>query len=229
MTAQKQAHLAGVFYFSVVVTGLFSLMYVGSQLRVPDNAAATLQNIRAHEGLFRASIASLVVNQIATLLLTLSLFKLLEGVNRTIAQLMVAFSVLGIPITLSALGYRLDVLTLISGADYLSALTPAQIVERASLSLNAYSNRILIAETFWGLWLLPLGYLIFKSGFLPKILGVLLMLGCFSYLITVFGDILFVDYDKMLLAKYIMLPASIGEIGTCFWLLIFGAQRKIFS
>ncbi len=90
------------------------------------------------------------------------------------------------------------------------------------LSLDAYRNGLLVSEIFWGLWLLPFGYLVFKSGFLPRILGILLMMGCFGYLIDFFGSALFPGYAASILASYATLPASLGEIGTCLWLLIVG-------
>ena len=85
----------------------------------------------------------------------------------------------------------------------------------------------LISQVFWGLWLFPFGLLIFKSGFLPKILGVLLMLGCISYLFDSFGRVLFSNYYEIVNTNLILLPASIGEIGTCLWLLIMGARERV--
>jgi hypothetical protein len=83
-----------------------------------------------------------------------------------------------------------------------------------------------IVHIFSGLWLFPFGYLVFKSSFLPKFLGVLLMLGCFGYLINFLGNTLIPDYSTLGISSYIRLPASIGEIGTCLWLLIMGAKDK---
>ncbi len=90
--------------------------------------------------------------------------------------------------------------------------------------MDAYDNRVFVSEIFWGLWLLPFGYLVFKSGFLPKTLGVLLMLGCFSYLIDFFGRLLFPHHA---VPGFVMLPASLGEIGICLWLTIMGARKEV--
>jgi hypothetical protein len=87
-----------------------------------------------------------------------------------------------------------------------------------------YNNGIEISQIFWGLWLLPFGYLVYKSGFLPKLLGVLLMLGCFGYLITFFGGFLFPNYLKTTFSDIVSIPASVGEIGICLWLLIMGTN-----
>ncbi len=94
------------------------------------------------------------------------------------------------------------------------------------LYLDQYGNGMRIVHIFSGLWLFPFGYLVFKSGFLPKILGVLLMLGCFGYLINFVGHTLILTYSKIGISTYIGLPASLGEIGTCLWLLIMGAKIK---
>jgi hypothetical protein len=83
------------------------------------------------------------------------------------------------------------------------------------LSLEAYGNGLLVSEIFWGLWLLPFGYLVFKSGFLPRVLGVLLMIGCFGYLIDFSGQVLFPGYTQTPLAHFVRLPGSIGELGIC--------------
>jgi hypothetical protein len=91
-------------------------------------------------------------------------------------------------------------------------------------ALTTYNHGILLVALFWGLWLLPFGYLVYRSGFLPKILGILLMLGCVGYLINLVGQTLLPHYSQLGISKYISLPASIGEIGTCLWLLIVGVK-----
>jgi hypothetical protein len=78
---------------------------------------------------------------------------------------------------------------------------------------------------FWGLWLFPFGYLVIKSGFLPKILGVLMMIGCFGYLITILGNTLIPNCRDLGITSYVLLPGSLGELGTCLWPLIMGAKE----
>jgi Domain of unknown function (DUF4386) len=227
MSTQQKAHLAGFIYFIVAVTGMFSLAYVPSVVSIPvaslADAAAALAKISTHQTLYKAGIASSIICYVATLMTALALLQLLHAVNRNAAVLMVAFAASGVPIALGALGYKLDLLTLIAGP-----LVGEARAAQAFIALKAYSHQMIMAETFWGLWLLPMGYLVFKSGFLPKILGVFLMVGCFSYLLEIFGPLLFAGYAGSLLEKFVLLPASIGELGICFWLLIFGARRKLF-
>jgi hypothetical protein len=91
--------------------------------------------------------------------------------------------------------------------------------------LKQYDHGIMIVQIFWGLWLLPLGYLIFKSGIMPKLLGVLLMLGCLGYLVNFVGQFLIPGYSDTGISSIVSLPAGLGEIGTCLWLLVKGAKE----
>ncbi|MHB8911890.1 MAG: DUF4386 domain-containing protein [Lysobacter sp.] len=220
----KIARTAGLLYLLVVVTGLFSLLYVPSQLTVRGDALATVNNIVASEPLFRLGIASWMINQTAFLLLPFVLYRLLHRVNKNAAVLMVVFAVVSVPISMVGIVHRLDVLTLLSGAGYLETFTAGQLHAKVMLSLNAYGNGILVATIFWGLWLLPFGYLVFKSGFLPRILGMLLMVGCFGILIDVFGRMLFPGYTATAVSNFVELPSAFGEIGICLWLLISGVR-----
>src|SRR5688572_30299006 len=101
-----------------------------------------------------------------------------------------ALAVVSVPIALVSLVNRLDTLSLLADAYYATTYTPGHLQATATLSLDSYRNGVLVAKLFWGLWLLPFGYLVLRSGFLPKILGILLMLGCFGYTIDVFGELL---------------------------------------
>ena len=220
------AHVAGLLYLIVVVTGIVNLMYVPSQLQVPGDAAATVSNILASKSLFGLGIAAGVVCYTAFMLLPLVLYRLLGGIDRNVAVLMVALAVVSVPISLLNLSHKLDVLTLLGDADYLQAFTAAQLQTQVMLALDAYRNGALISEVFWGLWLLPFGYLVFKSGFIPRVLGILLMLGCFGYLINISARMLFPGYAETAIASIVSLPSALGEIGTCLWLLIAGIRKR---
>jgi len=224
---KKTARMAGLVYLFVVLTGLISLAYVPSQLIVWGDAATTVSNIVASEFLFRIGIVSGLFCYIGFMLLPLILYKLLQQVNKTHATLMVIFALIGVPISYFNLIAKFDVLTLLSGADYLNVFETAQLNAQVMLLLKSYNNGIMVVQLFWGLWLFPFGYLVFKSGFLPKFLGVLLMMGCFGYVINFLGYSLFPDsYRGSIIAENATLPAHIGEIGTCLWLLIMGAKEK---
>lgn len=221
----KTARTAGLAYLVVVLTGIFSLAYVPSQLTVAGDAAATIARIQAGEMLFRLGIVAGWVCYLAFLLLPLVLYRLLSPVSKTPAVVMVALAVVSVPISLINLLNKQEVLTLLSGASYLQAFDAAELQARVMLALAAYSNGLLVSKIFWGLWLLPFGYLVFRSGFLPKLLGLLLMAGCFGYLIDVTGRMLVPGFTEMAIARFVTLPAALGEIGTCLWLLVFGARE----
>ena len=218
----KISKLAGALYLVVVVTGIFSLMYVPSQITVSGDTHATMDNIVAHDSLFRAGIAAFLLKQVAFLLLPLVLFKLLRPVNHNIAVLMVALAVVSVPIALVSLVNRLDALDILNGY-FGQALAPAELQSQAMLSLNAYGNGLLVTTLFWGLWLLPFGYLVIRSGLLPKILGVFLVLGGIGYVAQVFWQILVPNTS---FPDIVLLPAAVGEIGICLWLLVVGVRKR---
>jgi hypothetical protein len=222
----RTARTAGLLYLVTVVTGLFSLIYVPSQISAHGDASATVNNIVAFESLFRLGIAAGSIGYVAFLLLPLVLYKLLSPVNRDIAVLMVALAVACVPIYFVAIANQLDILSLLNDDRYKQVFTSAHLHAKVMLLRDAYFNRVLISEIFWGLWLLPFGYLVFKSNFLPKILGVVLMVGCFSYIITFFSQLLF---PHITISGLVMLPASFGEIGICLWLLILGVRKPTHS
>jgi hypothetical protein len=223
---QKTARLAGFIYLIVVLSGIFHLMYVPGQLLVWDDAAATVNNIIASETLFRLGILGGLICYTAFLLLPLALYQLLSPVNKTQALLMVIFAVVSVPISFLNMDHKFAVLRLISKAGYLKGLAADQLQAQVLLQLQLYNNGNQIASIFWGLWLLPLGYLIFKSGFLPKILGILLMAGCFGYLLDFVGDLLMPGYGKSGISTFVTMPGSLGEIGTCLWLLLVGIKAR---
>lgn len=225
VSRRSLARTAGILYLIVVLTGTFSIGYVPSQLFVRGDAAATVANIVAQETLYRQGIVAGFVCYAAFLLLPLALYRLLHPVDKRAAVLMVALAAVSVPLAFVNLGHRLDVLTLLDGADHLHAFTTGQINAMVMLSLDAYRNGILVSEIFWGLWLLPFGYLVFKSGLLPRILGVLLMVGCFGYLMDVVATLLFPALSESAVGGMLTLPAAIGEISTCLWLLIVGARE----
>ena len=223
---KKTARIAGLLYLVVVLTGIFSLGYVPSKLIVGDNSSATFHKIVSSESLFRFGIVSGLICYSFFLFLPLVLYKLLKPVNEIYAKLMVLLAVVSVPISFINIQNQFAVLSLISGSNYLNVFSNDQLQAQVLFYLNQYENGILIVSIFWGLWLFPFGYLVFKSGFLPKILGILLMLGCFGYLINFWGHSLIHNYSKIGISFYVSLPASLGEIGTCLWLLIMGAKDK---
>lgn len=227
MSNRKKARIAGLLYLGVVLTGLFSLMYVPSKLIVWDNAAMTYATIAANEALFRLGIVSGLTCYLFFLFLAFSLYSLLKPVDERYALFMVVLAIISVPIFFVNVQHEFTVLSLMSGESYLHIFTKEQLQTQVMLHLNQYDNGLSIVHIFSGLWLFPFGWLVVKSGFLPKILGIFLMLGCFGYLINFLGYALWPNYSQVGIASYVSLPASIGEIGSCLWLLIVGAKETM--
>ena len=218
------ARVAGLLYLVVVLAGIFSIAYVPAQTQVAGDAAATVAKIASHEGLFRLGIAAGLVCYTAFLLLPLALYRLLSPHGRTAATLMVALAVASVPLSFVNLQHKLDVLSLLGNAPHLRAFAPEAVEAQVMLALQAYSNGLLVSKLFWGLWLLPFGWLVFHSRQLPRLLGVLLMLGCVGYVADVFARLLVPGFAESTAAGLLPLPATLGEIGTCLWLVVMGVR-----
>jgi hypothetical protein len=226
MTSNKKtARIAGLIYLGVVLTGLFSLMYVPSKIIVWDNATSTFNTISSNQNLFRLGIVSGLACYTFFLFLPMVLYKLLKPVNDSYAKLMVILAILSVPIYFINVQNEFTILSLVSSSNHLKGFTSEQIKSMVILYLDQYENGMRIVHIFSGLWLFPFGYLVFKSGFLPKFLGILLMLGCFGYLTNFIGNTLVSNYSEMGVGSYLQLPASMGEIGICLWLLIIGIKN----
>jgi hypothetical protein len=213
------ARLAGILYLLLIPFSAFGLLYVPSKLIVPGDAATTASNIVAAEALFRSAIVSHLIGQTIFILLPLVLYKLLKPVNKNHAVLMVVLVLVSVPITFINELNHFAALILLSGADYLSVFSVDQLHAQMMLFLELHEHGITIALIFWGLWLFPLGYLVFKSGFLPKILGVLLMIGCIGYLIDALTTMLFSDFD-MTVSQF----TFVGELLFPLWLVFKGVN-----
>jgi hypothetical protein len=155
----------------------------------------------------------------------MAFYRLFRDVNRVAAILMVAFAFMSIPISLAAVGNELDVLSLIGGEPPLQAVSLADRQAMVMGSLTAYDNGMFAAQLFWGLWLLPLGFLIWQSRLMPRVFGLLLLLGGIGYLIQEVGGVLSSSFGQTLLSQLATLPAAAGEIGSGVWLLLRGIRQ----
>lgn len=227
MGKNKTSRIAGLLYLVVVITGIFSLAYVPKQLFVWDNPAQTYENMVAHESLFRASIASSAVCYIAFIFLPIVLFQLLKTVDKFWAGVMAVLAIVSVPVSFSNLLNKYHILSLLESARQGANTADLPALQQQTMQyLTQYDHGILLATIFWGLWLLPFGYLVYKSGFLPKILGVLLMLGCLGYVVNFFGNTLFANYGDLGVSSYFGMLPSIGEISACLWLVLIGAKEN---
>ena len=221
---KKTARVAGILYIIMDVFMIFGGMYVDSKIYVPGDAMATVSNILASEWLFRLGFVSNLVGLILQLFLVHVLYELFKSVDRGQARLMVILVVAGVSVAfLNNLNLYAPIL-LLSGAGHLSVFNPAQLQTLAMVFLDIFNHGVIIAEIFWGLWLIPLGILVYKSGFIPKALGVLLIVGCFGQLLSFLSTFLFPDYNAILIP--IAQTAMIGELPIFLWLLIKGVKDQ---
>ena len=222
------ARLTGLLLLMLVVVGPFSQLYVPSTLIVPGDATATADNIRASESLFLSGIVGQSVVFLTEIVLTVLLYVLLRPASRTIS-LVAAFARLALAIIqgINLLPYFIALL-LLSGAGYLTVFEPDQLDALVLLFLNAHGYGVLIWQLFFGFHLFVLGYLIFKSGYFPRILGVLMVVGALGYLIDGYGNILFPNYAEIF-GVIVGVTAVIGELPFFLWLLIKGVNVQRYN
>ena len=219
---KNPGRFAGLLYLFMSIIGFFALGYVPNKLIVHANTAATSSNISAHEALFRLGIASELIGQAGFIFVALALYDLLKGVNRRHASLMVTLIVVSIPIAFVNELNSIAALILVRGADFLSIFEKSQRDALAMLFLNLHHHGFVVAEIFWGLWLFPLGLLVYRSRFLPRFLGVWLALAGCAWIILSLTGILVPQYqDKV---DTYSQPAFFGEIAFMLWLAIKGAK-----
>ncbi len=222
LSQRKAARVAGLLYLIVIVAGISAEFFVRQRLIVPGDAAATANNIMANELLFRLGFVSDIIMITSFLLLPLAFYVLLKPVNKNLASLMVIFVLASVPISfINMLNYFAPLL-LLSGAEYLTVFEAGQLHAQVMLSLNSFEAGYFIAQIFHGLWLFPLGFLVYKSGYFPRIWGVLLMIACFSFLIPVFTFFLAPSYEVITYPGIVVM--IVAEFGFCGWLLVKGAK-----
>ena len=223
-STKRTARIAGVLYVLLALTGVFSLIYVPTTLVVFGDATATAENIRSSELLFRSGILSGLVSNVIFVFLVLALYRLLKETCHKQAMLMVTLVVISVATGFANTINQLGALIALSGADFLSVFEKPELDAIAYLFIRLNSWGIQIIQIFWGLWLFPFGLLVYRSGFIPKILGVLLMIAGFGYLLGSFMFQILPQYDDAL-STFIMV-LEMGELPIIFWLLIVGAKAQ---
>jgi hypothetical protein len=217
------ARIAGALYLVVIATGFFAEFYVRGSMIVSGDAVATAHNILASEPLYRLGFAADLVGDACYIGVTLILYQLLAPVSRSLSLLAAFFSLTGCVVMAANLVNHLAPLLLLSGGPYLSAFTPGQLQALALVALKLHARGYFIAMVFFGLYCGAIGYLMFRSTFFPRLLGLLLMAGGLSDLTNSFA--LFVApalQDR--LEPYILIPGGVSEIGLCLWLLAIGVD-----
>ena len=222
-STKKTARIAGLLYLVNAVTGFFSIIYVPGRLIV-RNATATAHNILASERLFRLGIASEIICAVEFIYVLWALYRLLRGASKTHASLMAVFGLAFVPIMCMNAVSDIAAVTLLRGADFLSVFSQPQ---RESLAMVFLDVRRYGYDVGWifGLYLLHFGVCVWRSGFLPRLLGVLLIAACFGYLAVSLTSFLLPSYVTIV-GRLANIPLTLGEPAAILWLLIMGAKDQ---
>jgi hypothetical protein len=223
-TLQKDARIAGFFYLLMAITGPFILIYIPGKLIVTGDATRTAANILANQALFRAYIAVGLLSELFFISTVLALYRLLKEVNNPVAKIMVIIVLIQAPLAFLGVANQLATLSFVRGTDLLGVFDKPQRDVLATLLISIDTEGILVAEMFWGLWLLPLALLVYRSGFLPRVLGVWLFLNGIAYVVTSFTGMLVPEH--LPIVKTIAYPFLLGELAFLLWLLIVGPKQK---
>lgn len=220
-STKATARRAGVLYFLFMIVAIVGEFFFPAFM-VPGDATATARNITAAELTYRIGILNGFVTLVIFIFLVVSLYKLLKDVDKSQAMLMVVLVSIGVAVALANLLNKFVPLVLLSGADYLAVFTKAQLDALTLGFLRFHRSGVIVTTAFWGLWLFPFGILANKSGFFPRILGILLMVAGFAYLATSVTAITLPAYRHVV--SQVMMPLYFGEVPIIFWLLIKGAS-----
>lgn len=209
MTLRKTLTSLRILYPIWMVTGMFGIMYIPTKLIVANDLSLSAQNIIANELIFRAGIAISLLTQLIYICAAVLLYHFFKHINKTQATLMLIFTLVGVPIAM------------LNELNYLAVLQTVNKPELLELFLYLHKMGVVIAAIFWGLWLFPLGYLVYKSGYFPKVLGPIVIIGGIGYLAGSFIKILFPAAESIINGCEIM---TFGEVIFLAWLIFFGAK-----
>ncbi len=225
LSTRATGRLAGAIYTFLVITGIIGLAYIPGRLIELDDPSGTLTTLRNETGLFQLGIAAEFLCYGSFIFLALVLFRLLRQYGEFNALALLALVLASVPISFTKMGHKLAILRMIRGEGSTASLPEETLHLELVRHLEAYSNATWVAYIFWGLWLLPLGLVVVRTGLIPRWLGVFLLLGGLGYLATAFGRVLLPGFLDHPVGARVTLPSSIGEIGTALWLLVMGARE----
>lgn len=224
-STRNPGRVAGLWYLFLSVLAPLRLEYIPSKLFVHGNAAATANNIAAHEKLFRLGIAADLICGVILIFLVLAFYRLFKEVDGNLAVLVV---ILGgvMPALIDFVGVVSDAgaLMLVRGANFLSVFDTPQRDALAMLFLGLRDRQNTAAEILWGLWLLPLAMLVYRSGFLPRFLGVWLAINGIAWVVISFTGLLLPEYQEKVFN--VSFPILAGELALMLWLVIKGARPQ---
>ena len=226
LTSPKRlARLAGVLYLLVGIFGGFAQGFVYPKIYVAGDAATTAANLIANSGLVRLGVVADFFDNVIWVFLGLTLFGLLKHVNKNAARAMVVLVAIGASITMLNAVFEFEGMRVATGAVNLGGFGAAGSNALALLLVDAQHYGLLIASIFFGLWLVPLGYLAYKSGWFPRALGVTLIVGGACYLVDMLAAFLLPDIGKAI-HGYVNIASAIAEIWTLGYLLVIGVKMS---
>lgn len=224
---KRTARLAGLLYFVSSLPAPFALIYVPNKVFVGGNPAATAENLRTFADLFRAGIAASLASGIMFIFVPLVLYRLFRKTSPWSALSMMVLILISFPISLHSVVNQLAALNLAgaggSGAA-LGALQGPHGDALAYLALLTHHKELMVAEIFWGLWLFPFGICVMRSGFIPRFLGILLMIAGAGYVLDAFAELAAPQF--MPLTDRLTTYTNFCEVPIIFWLLIWGAKPQ---
>ena len=223
ISPEKIARIAGLFYLIFILTTVLAAV-VRSRIIVFGDAVVTANNIMGSELLFRIGFVTWLVSAVFFLLAAWALYVLLKPVNKSLSLLFLLLNLGGVAVESNNMLNLFAALQFCSSAAYLNVFQTGQLQALAMSFLISYENGFMIAQIFYGTWLLPLGYLVYKSRFLPRLLGIVLILDFFFWTSYFFQYFLFPD------SGLLIFPASlvgfIAEVSISLWLLIKGVKLQ---
>jgi len=220
---KKTARIAGVLYLLVGIFGGFAEGYVEPKMYVAGNAAATAANVVANAGLVRMGVVADLLDQTFFIFLALTLYSLLKDINKNVATAMLFLVVLAVGIGSITAVFEFEGLQVATGAVNFTSFGAGGSNSVVLLLLDAQHYGLLVAQIFFGLWLAPLGYLAIKSGWFPKSLGILLIIGTVCYLIDFLVAFISPGISQMI-HGYITIPSAFAEIWMVYYLLVTGVR-----
>jgi len=218
----RAAKKAGLFYLIFIITTALAT-YMRSQLIVFGDAAATAQNITTNEILLRTAFVTELVSAVLFLLAAWALYSLLRSVNGDLALLFLLLNLGGVVVECANMLNLFAALPLLSGADYLTVFPANQLQAQALMYIDLYTNGFMIAQIFYGAWLLPLGHLVYRSGFLPRWLGLLLIADFVGVICWFLQFFLLPDMEMISYLFYVV--GFIAEVSLTLWLLLKGVKE----
>ncbi len=223
-SAHRRARIAGVLYLCLAVSSSLPWAYLNGSIVKGDDASATAANVAAHAPLLRLALVGELASMACYVLTAMALYALLSPVNRRVAASMVVFAATGAAVTGAVALPEAGALWLATDGSAPSGLGPQGTAALVLTLLHLRISGALVAGVFFGLWLLPMGYLAQRSGLFPRALGIALMVGCFSYLVDLVETLLFPDFGHML-SPFVLLPAIVAELWMVGYLLTKGIRR----